>query len=154
MLSTTTDTCGHNTYTLLLLFPVSLERKPFFGMKNDLAFECMKALIVQDCLLITTDDSSYWMRAYIAQDDKFVAFWSFGPASPPYSDVEFYALPCIDSTTNLVELTRIFDRSSNHIATGFKHAWLSQWPKPMQVISDNGGESTGFAFQQLFKCWI
>ncbi len=51
----------------------------------DLAFKCMKALMVHDCLLaypkhnipfhIFTDASSYQMRAYIVQNDKPVAYW-------------------------------------------------------------------------------
>ncbi len=38
----------------------------------------------------------------------------------------FYVLTCIDTTTNLVNLTRIFGKSSRHIAKCFAHDWLSQ----------------------------
>ncbi len=36
-------------------------------------------------------------------------------------DVEFFALKCNDTTTNLVKLTRIFEKSSNHVASCFEH---------------------------------
>ncbi len=49
----------------------------------------------------------------------------------PHNDIEFYDLTWIDTTTNFVKLTRIFENSSNHIATCFKHTWLSWYPKPM-----------------------
>ncbi len=52
----------------------------------NLAFKRMKALMAQDCLLayqnhnkplhIYTDASSYWIGAYIVQDNKPVVFWS------------------------------------------------------------------------------
>ncbi len=71
--------------------------------------------------------------------------------STPYGTVEVFALTCIDTTTNLVKVAQIFEKSSYHDATLFEHTWLSQYPKPMQVIHDNGGEFTGFAFQYLLR---
>ncbi len=61
--------------------------------------------------------------------------------------MEFFALTCIFTTTNLVEVAHIFDKTSDHVATRFEHTWLSRYPKPMRVIHDNGGEFQGFAFQ-------
>ena len=75
------------------------------------------------------------------------------PASTPHGTVEFFALTCIDTTTNLVEVARIFDKTSDHVATRFEHTWLSRYPKPMRVIHDNGGEFQGFAFQNLLRLW-
>ncbi len=71
------------------------------------------------------------------------------PASTPHGPVEFFALTCIDTITNLVKIAQIFENSSDHVATHFERTWLSQLPKPMQVIHDNGGKFTGFAFQHL-----
>ncbi len=56
------------------------------------------------------------------------------PSSTPHGPVEFFALTCIDTTTNLVTVAQIFKKSSNHVATHFEHTWLSWYPKPMQVI--------------------
>ncbi len=65
-----------------------------------------------------------------------------------------FALRLIDTTTSLVKVARMFQKSSNHIATGFEHTCLSKYQKTMQVIHDNGGEFTGFAFQQLLQVLI
>ncbi len=73
------------------------------------------------------------------------------PASTPHGTVEFFALTCIDTTTNLVKVAQILEKSSDHVATRFAHTWLSQYLKPMQGIHDNGGEFTGFAFQLLLQ---
>ncbi len=62
------------------------------------------------------------------------------PASTSHGTVEFFALTCIDTTTNLVEIAQIFEKSSNHVAICFEHTWLPQYPKPMKVIHDNGEE--------------
>ncbi len=53
------------------------------------------------------------------------------PGSTLHSTVESFALMCIDRTTNLVKIACIFEKSSNHVATCFKHTWLSWYPKPM-----------------------
>ncbi len=71
------------------------------------------------------------------------------PASTPHGPVEFFALTCIDTTTNLVKVAQIFKKLSNHVATCFEHTWLSWYPKPMHVIHDNGGVFTGFDVQHL-----
>ncbi len=47
------------------------------------------------------------------------------PASTPHGIVAFFALTCIDTTTNLVKIEQILEKSSNHIATHFAHTWLS-----------------------------
>ena len=50
------------------------------------------------------------------------------PASIPHGPVEFFALNCIGTTTNLVKIARICDKTSNHVATNFEHTWLSWYP--------------------------
>jgi len=50
------------------------------------------------------------------------------PASTPNGFVEFFALMCIDNTTNLVKNAWIFDKTSNHVASCFEHTWLSWYP--------------------------
>ncbi len=72
------------------------------------------------------------------------------PASTPHASVEFFALTCIDTPINLVKIAQIFMKSSDHVATHFEHTWLSKYLWPIQVIHGNGGEFTGFAFEQLF----
>ncbi len=72
------------------------------------------------------------------------------PVSMPHGPAEFFALTCNDTTTNLVEVARIVEKSSNHVATCFEHTWLSRYPRPMQVIHDDGGSSQVLIFNTSY----
>ena len=62
----------------------------------------------------------------------------------------FNALTCIDSVSNLVEIVRINNKSSNHIIVDqFANLWLSRYPSPNRCVHDNGGEFIGHKFQDL-----
>jgi transposase InsO family protein len=63
--------------------------------------------------------------------------------------VQFNALTCIDTASNLVELIRIDNKSSEHIRNKFMQSWLTRYPRPMRVVHDKGGEFIGSAFQWL-----
>jgi hypothetical protein len=65
--------------------------------------------------------------------------------------VEFLALTIIDPATNLVELIRLHNKTSDHVAQQFANVWLSRYPWPESCTHDNGGEFTGLAFQQLLE---
>ena len=65
------------------------------------------------------------------------------------SSFEFMALTCIDRVTGLAELIRIDDKTAMHVAAKFDECWLSRYPRPMICCHDNGGEFTGWEFQQL-----
>lgn len=69
----------------------------------------------------------------------------------PHPDIDFFALTCINTTTNLAELKRILEKFSHHIATYFEQAWLSHYHQPMQVIYGNGGEFTGLFMVNTVK---
>jgi hypothetical protein len=70
-------------------------------------------------------------------------------------EIEFNALTCIDPVTNIVELTRIDRKTSQHIAKKFENCWLSRYPMPKKCVHDNGGEFIGWEFQELLeKCGI
>ena len=62
-------------------------------------------------------------------------------------ELKFSALTIIDMVTNLVEAVRIDNKTSAHIALQFENTWLSRYPRPMNVIHDQGGEFTGDDFQ-------
>ena len=66
-------------------------------------------------------------------------------------EVEFNALTCIDPVTNLVELVRIENKTSAHIAKQFENCWLARYPWPERCIHDKGKEFVGFEFQQLLQ---
>ena len=61
----------------------------------------------------------------------------------------FNALTCVDPVTNLVEIIRIQNKTSNHVAQQFENCWLLQYPSPNQCVYDNGGEFCGNEFQQI-----
>jgi transposase InsO family protein len=66
-------------------------------------------------------------------------------------EIEFNALTSIDPVTNLVELVRIDNKTSHHIATQFENSWLSRYPRPNRCVHDNGGEFIGWEFQRLLQ---
>ena len=77
-----------------------------------------------------------------------------GPWTVPVrtgSSYEFMALTCIDRVTGLSELIRIDDKTAMHVAAKFDECWLSRYPRPMTCCHDNGGEFTGWEFQQLLE---
>lgn len=59
----------------------------------------------------------------------------------PQGDIKVFVLMCMDTTTNIIELTRIFEESSNHSAGSFEHAWLSWSPlnqcKSFMIMKDD-----------------
>jgi hypothetical protein len=57
----------------------------------------------------------------------------------------------IDTVSNLVELVRIEDKTSAHIAKKFAHVWLTWYPWPASCIHDNGGKFFGPEFQLLLE---
>jgi transposase InsO family protein len=62
-------------------------------------------------------------------------------------EIEFSALTIIDLVTNLVEIVRIKNKTCAHVTQQFENAWLARYPRPASVIFDQGGEFTGFDFQ-------
>lgn len=63
--------------------------------------------------------------------------------------VVFNALTSIDTASNLVELTRIDNKTSEHVTRKFEQSWLARYPLPTRCVHDMGGEFTGSEFQQL-----
>jgi len=60
----------------------------------------------------------------------------------------FNALTMIDTVSNWVELVRIHNKTSVHIALQFENQWLSRYPRPIRCIFDQGPEFKG-PFQQM-----
>lgn len=65
--------------------------------------------------------------------------------------MEFNALTCIDSVTNLVELIHIDNKMSRHVAQQFENVWLSRYPRPNRCIHDRSGEFIGEEFQEKLQ---
>ena len=66
-------------------------------------------------------------------------------------EVELNALTSIDPVTNLVELIRIENKTSQHVAQQFANSWLARYPRPNKCIHDRGGEFIGQEFQALLQ---
>ncbi len=58
---------------------------------------------------------------------------------------------CIDSVSNLLDISRIQNKSAAHVGMIFENTWLSCYPKPDRCIHDNGGEFIGAAFIHALK---
>jgi hypothetical protein len=53
--------------------------------------------------------------------------------------------------TNLVEVVRLDNRTSQHTAVQFINTWLARYPKPTSCVYDQGGEFIGYAFQSMLE---
>jgi hypothetical protein len=74
--------------------------------------------------------------------------WEVQVHGNPY---EFSALTVIDTVTNLVELVRIDDKTSDNATRKYAQCWLAQYPWPQRCVHDPGGEFTGIEFQTLLE---
>ena len=74
--------------------------------------------------------------------------WVVQVRGNPY---EFAALTVIDTVTNLVELIRVDDNTSDTVAQKYAQCWLSRYPWPQRYVHDPGGEFTGIEFQTLLE---
>ena len=74
--------------------------------------------------------------------------WIIQVNGKPY---EFNALTAIDTVTNLVELGRIENKTSAHVAHVMAQLWLARYPWPERCVHDNGGEFVGPEFQTLMQ---
>lgn len=63
--------------------------------------------------------------------------------------VTFSALTIIDTTTNLVEMVRIENKTRAYITNKFRQCWLSRYPRPQRTVHDGGGEFTGHKFKTM-----
>ena len=60
-------------------------------------------------------------------------------------------LTIMDTATNLLEIIRIDNKTSENITQQFANTWLSRYPWPVQVIHDNGGKFIGHEFQDMLR---
>jgi transposase InsO family protein len=82
-----------------------------------------------------------------------VAVDLIGPWKLEISNVQvsFVALTIIDTTTNLVELVSIDNKSAAYIARKFEQTWLARYPMPKTCVHDQGGEFIGYPFQNMLR---
>ncbi len=78
--------------------------------------------------------------------------WTIQVRDKPF---EFNALTMINTVSNLVELLRIDDKTSAHIAKKYAQVWLSRYPWSARCIHNNWGKFIEPEFQLLLEgCWI
>jgi hypothetical protein len=58
---------------------------------------------------------------------------------------------CIDPVSNLVEISRIQNKSAAHVGMIFENTWLARYPRPERCVHDNGGEFIGADFQRILE---
>jgi transposase InsO family protein len=80
-----------------------------------------------------------------------VAVDLIGPWTLPVNgtNMTFMALTIIDTVTNLVEVIRLNNKTSAHVALQFENTWLSRYPRPLYCIHDPGSEFIGHAFKSM-----
>ena len=59
---------------------------------------------------------------------------------PNLGAVSFRALTIIDVCTTLSEVTRLDEKTSEHVAMKFENEWLARYPRPLQCIHDPSPE--------------
>jgi hypothetical protein len=65
--------------------------------------------------------------------------------------VEFNALTCIDTASNLVKLIHVDNKTAKHIRDKFTQSLLCQYPHCVRCLYDKGGEFIGQNFQWLLE---
>ena len=61
------------------------------------------------------------------------------------------ALTVIDTTTNLVKITHVDNKTCAHVTNKLCQCWLSRYPRPQRIVHDGGGEFTGNEFRELCR---
>jgi hypothetical protein len=83
---------------------------------------------------------------------EFVAVDCFGPWKIKIKNrnpIKVFALSCTCVGSNLTELVRLDDKTSEHVTIKFENSWLSRYPRPSKVGHDMGGEFIGAPFQSM-----
>ena len=65
--------------------------------------------------------------------------------------ITFNALSVIDQCTNMLELQQIQNKTAAHVGMHFQNCWLSRYPRPTQVVYDQGTKFVGKGFQDVLE---
>ena len=63
------------------------------------------------------------------------------------------ALTMVDPVTNLVEIVRTTSTKSAEASSAFVNTWLSRYPLPEKVLTDNGPEFVGHEWEFMLMDW-
>ena len=91
----------------------------------------------------------------IAEPWHTVQIDTIGPYSQSenVSSKKYYAITMIDPVTGWFEIFDNTTKSSKETARGFDRVWLCRYPRPREVIFDQGGEFTGTEFQEMLQSY-
>ena len=67
--------------------------------------------------------------------------------------VAIQALTMVDKATSWPEIAQADEKDAELIARLFDREWLCRYPRPKKVVHDNGGEFTGFEFQEMLSSY-
>ena len=117
---------------------------------------CQQYQCPDDCGMIKNQGRQY---GHLASQEVNITPWHteavdlIGPWKTLVNgqQLEFKVLTIMDTVTNLLEIVRIDNKTSENITQLFANTWLSRYPWPAQVIHDNGGEFIGHEFQEMLK---
>ena len=59
----------------------------------------------------------------------------------------------VDKATSWPEIMSVPTKVSEFISKLFDRTWLCRYPRPVKVVHDNGGEFTGFEFQEMISSY-
>ena len=59
----------------------------------------------------------------------------------------------VDKATTWPEILSAPTKDSEFISQLFDRTWLCRYPRPVKVVHDNGGEFTGFEFQEMLSSY-
>jgi hypothetical protein len=90
-------------------------------------------------------------NVYMTRED--VTIYLIGPWKVKVNgqQVEFNALTCIDTASDLVKLICVDNKTAKHVRDKFTQSWLCQYPRPIQCLHHKGGEFIGQNFQWLLE---
>ncbi len=109
---------------------------------NMLKFPAKKFGLLPECNLTNTP----WYEVAV----NLIGPWT---AKTDQFNGEFCALTCIDTTTNLIDLTPVDTNSSDSIAIKFENTWLAQCQRPAQVPMIMVANSQGMPLPASLVFW-
>ena len=65
----------------------------------------------------------------------------------------FNTLTLIDTTTTLVQTTRVDNKTCSHVTNKLRQYWLSRYPHPQRIVHNGGGQFTGHQFKDMCQAF-
>ena len=102
--------------------------------------------------LTTTKRDNPW--SYIHVD--MMVLWTItvtNEETKKRTEEKIQALTCSCASLGWLEIIQCDSKTSFHVSKKFDSHWLCRYPRPNRVIYNNGGEFTGYEFQELLNSY-